>query len=307
MKLTELLNKRLIIVSGKGGVGKTSVSILLAHLAAKAKKKTLIVEMNSTGRIAPIFNIDSLNHKELPMAPYISGINLLPKHCFEEYVIKQIRFKLIYKTFFNNRFVTNFIDAIPGLSPILMLGKIFELEGQFKSKLKSQYAYDLIIVDAPATGHGLSALEVPNVLKSAIKIGPLHKHASNILDLLSDKEKTCFCLVTLAEEMPVNESEEYVDALKQRTHMGFGPLFINAVMPEVKSIKAITKLPSDLDIFWNYYHLAKSRYELNQFYVKEIYKKFPNMNPIIIPFQFHGLNTQKSFQPLIKDLKEKMT
>lgn len=304
MLLSDLLNKRLIFVSGKGGVGKTSVSILLALLAAKHKKKTLIVEMNSSGRVAPVFNTESSLKKELPLAPYIAGINLSPKNCFEEYVIRHIRFKMLYQTFFNNTFVTNFIDAIPGLNQVLMLGKIFELERQVKNKISNQFSYDLIIVDAPATGHGLSALEVPNVLKSAVKLGPLHKHAVQILDLLANKEKTAFCLVTLAEEMPVCESEEYVQALKERTHINFGPLFINYVMPPLDTIKGKKNLPGDLSLFWNYYILAKKRADLNQSYIKEIEKRFPDFQKITIPLQFHGLDDKKDFQPLIKSLKE---
>lgn len=219
-------------------------------------------------------------------------------------MIRHIRFKVLYKTFFNNLFVTNFIDAVPGLSQILLLGKIYELEKQVKNKISSQFAYDLIIVDAPATGHGLSALEVPNILKSAVKIGPLHSHASNILDLLSNKEKTVFSLVTLAEEMPVCESEEYIQALKERTHIGFGPIFVNAIMPKVKPVKSGLDLKGDMKIFWNYYTLAKKRSELNQFYLNEIDKKFSDFKKIILPFQFHGLHTQKNFTPLVKSLQE---
>lgn len=304
MNLSDLLSKRLIFVSGKGGVGKTSVSILLALLAAKSKKRTLICEMNSTGNVSPVFNAEPTEHKELPLAPYISTINLTPRNCFEEYVIRHIRFKTLYKAFFNNAFVTNFIDAVPGLSQILMLGKIYELEKLIKNKISSQFVYDLIIVDAPATGHGLSALEVPKVLKSAVKIGPLHKHAVNILDMLSNKAKTAFSLVTLAEEMPVCESEEYITALKERTQIGFGPIFVNAVMPQVKAVKDGKKLPKDLSIFWDYYNLAKKRSELNQSYIKEINQRFPDFEKIILPFQFHGLHAHKNFSSLIKSLQE---
>lgn len=300
MELSTLLQKRLIFVSGKGGVGKTTLSVLLALIAARQKKNTLLVEMNTTGRVAPIFDTDSVPHKELPLAPYLSGINLIPRFCFEEYVIKRIRFKTIYNTFFNNTFVNNFIDAVPGLNPILMLGKILELERQIKNRLSDQPQYDLIIVDSPATGHGLSALEVPNVLKSAVKIGPLHHHAVQILDLLGNAEKTVFCLVTLAEELPVAESEEYLQALKERTQLHFGPLFINAVMPQVQTVKLKRKPPEATAIFWKYYELAQRRAELNRFYTDRIEKNFPDLKRIVIPFQFHGLNRHKDFLPLVQ-------
>ncbi len=305
MPLNDLFQKRLIFVSGKGGVGKTTVSILLALLAAQHKKKTLLVEMNTSGRVAPVFKCDSLSHEAIALAPYISGINLNPQKCFEEYVLKQIHFKKIYDVFFNNKYVINFIRAVPGLNEILMLGKIYELEKKYKNRALGNREYDLIIVDAPATGHGLSALEVPEVVKSAVKIGPLHKRAQHILDLLGDSGKTRFCLVTLAEEMPVSESREYVCALKERTQLSFGPLFINAVMPGVQKITKINlkKLGSQGKILADYYDLALKRSQLNAFYIEEINKSFSDFNKITVPYQFEGLKELKDFDFIIKNIE----
>ncbi|OVE81966.1 hypothetical protein BVY03_01570 [bacterium K02(2017)] len=304
--LENLFNKRLVLISGKGGVGKTSVCVLLALLAAKLKKNTLIVEMNSTGNITPIFNTSVSSQKEIPIAPYISSINLSPQVCFEEYVLKHIRLKTIYKTFFNNKFVSNFLNAVPGLNEILMLGKIYELEKLQKKTLKSEPAYDLIIIDAPATGHNLSALEVPNILKSAIKIGPLHHHAASILDLLGNHDKTIFSLVTLAEEMPVNESFEYVATLKEKTNLNFGPLFINSVMPEIVAVKKNKNTPENLIDCWNYYQLTYKRSLLNQYYIDDIHNKFPNLEKITLPFQFKDLDNVKDFSNLLSSLKEQL-
>lgn len=303
MQLTELLSKRLIFISGKGGVGKTTVCILLAKLAASQKKKTLLIEMNSSGRIAPLFGADP-SDEEIPLGPYISTINLTPKNCFEEYVLMQIRFKTIYEVFFNNKFVTNFINATPGLSEVLLLGKIYDLERQKQSKLSNKPLYDLIIVDMPATGHGLSAMEVPHVIESAVKVGPLHSNAQKMNQLFGNAEKTAFSLVTLAEEMPVTETKEYADALKAKTNVHFGPLFINNIMPEVPSIQTKAKnVPEDLKIYWQYYDLAWHRHELNQNYLSELEKLFPDFNKINLPMQFHELNTVKDFDPLVHQLK----
>lgn len=302
MPLSSLLNKRLLFVSGKGGVGKTSVSVLLALVAAKNKKRTLIVEMNSTGRVAPIFGTTDVDREQVALSPYIEGINLLPKSCFEEYVLRHVHFKTLYKAFFNNRFVANFVNAIPGLNEVLMLGKIYELERAKKNVLTETPLYDLIIVDAPATGHGLSALEVPQVLAKAVKIGPLHKHANNILELLADKQKTAFCLVTLAEEMPVCESQEYVQSLKQKVKISFGPIFINQVMTGIGAVESPANISGDLKILYDYYNLTRSRSELNQHYVTEIKKIFTDFEQIILPFQFQGLTQSRQFAPLVDQL-----
>lgn len=302
MTLSELLAKRLILVSGKGGVGKTTIAVLLALWASSQKKKTLIVEMNSSDRVGPIFGLDQVGHKETPAAPNISLINLNPKSCFEEYVLQHIRFKSIYKTFFNNKFVENFLNAVPGLNDALMLGKIYELERQIKSRTSDDLEYDLVIVDAPATGHGLSALEVPNILKSAVKIGPLHSHANSILDLLGDHDKTAFCLVTLAEEMPVSESIEYIDSLKQKTNLNFGPAFINSVYPEVSHIK-LNPCPQDLQDLMTFHELTYSRHELNQTYINILRQKLRQFDFITIPYLFNELTCVADFKPLLDTLK----
>jgi len=111
MNLKELLDRRIIFVSGKGGVGKTSVSALLALLAAAKQKKTLIIEMNSSGRVAPLFQVNNAGYEEVPLIPYVTSLNLSPRLCFQEYVLKLILFSRLYKAFFENKYVSNFLNA----------------------------------------------------------------------------------------------------------------------------------------------------------------------------------------------------
>lgn len=306
MDLSTLLQKRVVFVSGKGGTGKTTVSVLLGLLAAKQKKKTLLVEMNSYGNVSPIFQSKNDSVDEIPLAPYISGINISPKRCLEEYIIKHVKFKSIYKTFFNNKYVSNFLDATPGLSEILMLGKICELEQQIKNKVFSERQYDFIVVDLPATGHGISSLELPHVIISAIKIGPLAKQAKMIIELMSNEALTTFCLVTLAEEMSVTESEEYLKALSTKTDLNFGPIFINSVFPECPKIKKPKVIPDHLEKYWKYHELSLKRYQLNQHHIHQIEEKFPDLSRIILPYQFHPLNEVQDFMPLIQSCEEAM-
>lgn len=307
MKLSALLDRRLIFVSGKGGVGKTTVSLVLATVAAKLKKKVLIVEMNSSGRVPRYFDAETAGHDEIPLAPYLSTVNVLPKKCFEEYVLERVRFRALYETIFNNKYVTNFLGATPGLSEILMLGKIAQLEKKSKGRLSPEPCYDLVIVDAPATGHGLSALEVPKILASAVKIGPLHAHATEILALLGNAEKTAFTLVTLAEEMPVAESREYIQALREKTNLHFGPIFINAVMPNVERVKTNSSLPEDLTIYTSYHNLARERAALNQHYRKEIDSSFPDFDKLVLPFSFENLVSSKEIRNLASSLEEELS
>lgn len=313
MNLSQLLTKRLILLSGKGGVGKTTIAVLLSLVASRLKKNVLIVEMNSTERVAPFFDVNEIGYRELPLAPFVSGINLNPKDCFEEFVLNRVRFKGIFDIFINNRFVTNFLGAAPGLNEILMLGKIFELEKQKKRKIFKQNAYDLIIVDAPATGHGVSTFEVPQVLKKAALVGPLRSYSDKIIQLLIDPEKTAFCVVTMPEEMPVVESCELITQVRQKLQIPMGVVFMNQFHQspisdeEMKMIKKEKITPQDeLYPYFAYSKLDYQRAQLNQYYYEEFLKKDLGLDIIKIPRVYQKLTSANSLKVLVDSLVDSL-
>ena len=226
-----VLNKRLVIFSGKGGVGKTTMAISLGLMAARLGKKTLLVEMNSPERVAGFFGLKAIGYKETVCQKNLSGINVNPKDCFEEYILQRIHFKKVFDTFVNNRFVTSFLNAVPGFNELMMVGKIYDLAAH----RHSQKPYDLIIVDGPATGHGASAFEVPQIVYNAVKVGPLHSQSKKMIDFLQDKTMTVFCPVTLLEEMPIVEMTELISRIKAKLGIGVGPIFVNAYQKNIFS------------------------------------------------------------------------
>src|SRR5262249_22674278 len=145
------------------------------------------------------------------------GINISSQKAFEEYILGQIRFKRLYKAVFENRLVRHFIEAAPGLSDLMEIGKVYSLTK----------SYDLVIVDAPATGHGVSLLEIPGIVSEATRIGPLKTESDKIIRLLHDAESTQAILVTLPEEMPVTEALEMNERLEKKLGIALGPLFLN--------------------------------------------------------------------------------
>ena len=287
------------------------MAVALALTAARLKKKTLIVEMRSTERVAPYFGIKEIGHHEIALSPFITGINLNSRECFEEYVLMQIRFKTIFNTFFNNRFVTHFLDAVPGFNELLMTGKIFDLERQITNKRTGERLYDLIIVDGPATGHGVSAFEVPQVVNDAVKVGPLKTQSDKILKLIKDPAKTAFSVVTMAEEMPVVEASELIRQIRERLKIPLGPLFLNIFhttdisKEEHNKINAAELTSKDpLYPYSAYSNLAYKRAQLNKENKKMLTSKIKGLDCITIPYLYDEITSAENLKPIVDHWQE---
>lgn len=257
-----LLNQRLILVTGKGGVGKSTLSGFLSLELSKASQKVLLVELNSLNAIPKLFQKKAPTEQKITkLTDNIDHINLDPEKCFEEYIIKQIKFSALYKTFLNNKLVRHFLNAVPGLNEVLMLGKIYEF---WRTDAKKKTNYDALIIDAPASGHGLSTFQVPQVLTKAVKIGPLHNHGKDIITMLNDKQ-TALTLITLAEEMPVTECIEFREKLAQETQIPLGPVILNSLKQKPLPLNAKYTPKSDTEqTLLDYHQLGQKRFEVQE-------------------------------------------
>ncbi len=233
MLLDDILSRRLIIVSGKGGVGKTTVAATLGLLAAEAGKKTLIAEINAAERMADLFKTPPIGYKETRLSEKLFAINIDPRSAFEEYILEQIHSSKLFHLVFENRFVRKFLDATPGLNELLEIGKIWALTERDLDESGERPKYDLVIVDAPATGHGLAFLNVARVVVEAVRVGPLKNKAEQIMRLIQDPKKTLLILTTLAEEMPVNETLEMMESARSKVKIACGPVIANALFPSI--------------------------------------------------------------------------
>lgn len=309
MNLKELLARRLIFLTGKGGVGKTTVAILLALVASQMKKRTLLAEMYSTERVAPYFGLNEIGHQEIPLAPYLTGINLDPQKCFEEYILMQIHFRKIFDVFINNRFVTSFLNAVPGFNELLMVGKVFDLERTRKGKLSREPLYDIIIVDGLATGHGLSSFEIPYVVNRMVRVGPLHRRSQQMIDLLSDRDRTAFSVTTIPEEMPVSEAIELVRKVQAKLGRPMGPLFLNRMRDMVLTDGELSRLqklhpnsPATLNPYFTAVESEANRSRMAATHSYRIKQEIPDVCQILIPEQVQALTSKKHFKPLVDEL-----
>ncbi len=198
-------------MTGKGGVGKTTVAVALGLRAAEAGKRTIVCEVSSQENASRIFDHTEVGFHEVEMAENLWSISIDPDESMREYVLLQLKVRAMRDLLFRSRIFSYLAAATPGLKELVTIGKIWEL-AQLDRKVKSGRKYDLVIVDAPATGHGIGFLQTPRTFAAIARVGPIHSQAQQLDRLITDHEHTGTAIVALPEEMPVNESA----ALEQR-------------------------------------------------------------------------------------------
>jgi len=231
--LAPLLDRRLLILSGKGGVGRTTVAAALARAATARGKRVLIAQTDAVerlgkmlGRPGPIGPVVS------EVAPGIAAVNMTPKESLHQYALMVLRYETVYRALFDNRVVRGFLSAIPGLDAYAMLGKAWwhtteETKGAALGGRR--WTYDLVILDGPASGHATAMLKIPRAILEAVPAGPLARDARTMSDLLSDPVRTALVIVTRPEELPASETVELATTARETLKIPLGPVIVNAV------------------------------------------------------------------------------
>ncbi|MCX5867128.1 MAG: ArsA family ATPase [Proteobacteria bacterium] len=220
----------LLIISGKGGVGKTTVSAALGLALARTGKRVLLVEVRGENRIPPLFEKSPAGYAEKEIAPNLYSISVTGEDAAREYLKIRLIVKLAYETLIEHPLFQFVIEAIPGLADLFSLGKIWDLH-RFGHQRQKRWRYDYIILDSPPTGQGIPFLRAPEVIISTLRLGPVVMEARKIQKLLSDKSQTRLLIMTIPEEMAVSEAIEYWKRAKNELDILLGPLIINNVLP----------------------------------------------------------------------------
>ncbi len=235
-----LFERRVVVVVGKGGVGKSTVSGGLASLAAARGKRTIVAEMNGAETMCALFDREPVGYEVDELATNLFTLSIRAEDAIEEYLVRMLRFRILYEVVFRNRYIGPFMNGVMGLSDLISVGKVMDLEwertdGSHGEESEAPRTWDLVIVDAPATGHGLSLLHAPQSMMDVTRVGPLFNNARSIRDLLADRERTAAVIVTLAEEMPVSETIELANRLRERSDVGIDGIVVNGVPPQLFS------------------------------------------------------------------------
>lgn len=230
-----MFRERLIVVSGKGGVGKTVVASAIADICAR-ESKTVLVSFDGQAERHPLFDVP-LVYEPQEAANNLWVMRVDAFAAIREYVRRKLPFSGVYDTFLKSRMFRDFAEAAPGFEELMCLGKLYDLA--------TDSGFAKVVFDAPATGHLKTLVDVPAATLQAVLVGPLNHNARKIQDLLIDPERTRVVLTTLAEEMAVREALDLEAFLGER-RMGVGPMIVNQRVPlrfgaeEIAAMASIT-------------------------------------------------------------------
>jgi len=308
------LDHRLIIITGKGGTGKTTTAAAVALAASTQGKKVALAEIGRGEHIPRLFleNPPVVGYEGRELRPGLRVMRIDPFDALTDYLSLQLGVRAPVAMVLRNRAFRQFLQAAPGWRELITLGKVWHLEQL--TNAAGGPLYDLIIVDAPATGHGLTFLDVPRVVGSAVRSGPLQRNAQAVEALIRNASKTLLLPVSLPEELPARETVELIERVRRDVGIAVDRVVINGIAPApfpdgLSDLdERLARLPSDRPslsvlpppaVLSACATILASRYELNRSYVEQIARD--TELPIIqLPYLDGGLRGPKDLEVLAR-------
>jgi anion-transporting ArsA/GET3 family ATPase len=229
--MPDLLDKRLLFVTGKGGVGKSTVALALGLTAAERGKRTIVCEVAGQEHASKVFRRAEIGFHEVEISDNLWAISIDPDDSMREYLLLQLRVRAMGDLLTRSRIFAYLAAATPGLKELVTIGKIWEL-AQLDRRVKKGRKYDLVIVDAPATGQSIGFLQTPRSFANIARVGPIHGQARALHAYITDHSRAGAAIVALPEEMPVNESELLEGELRDGVGVAVDRVYMNAMYPD---------------------------------------------------------------------------
>jgi anion-transporting ArsA/GET3 family ATPase len=217
----------LILLVGKGGVGRSTLAAALARVAVSRGRKVVVLEVAARQSVPILFGVEPRGYVPVECRPGLWAMRVTWEDALREYGIMKLRFSALYRVVFENPLMQRLLPALPGLADILVMGKIVHV---CRNGVAGPGKPDCVILDAPATGHGLALLSAPSVVMETVPAGPLAEDAASLQAALVDPGFTGVHIVSTPEEMPVSEGIELFQALSGRIGVPMGPVLVNGVL-----------------------------------------------------------------------------
>jgi len=238
--MSSVLDKRLLWITGKGGVGKSTVAAALGLAGARRGRRTIVCEVAEQERLSRLFRHEGISPgDETHLSDGLWATTVDPRRALAEWLRTQVG-PLARALDASNAF-QYFVAAAPGAREVVTMVKCWELTQQRRWDRRAR-AYDLVIVDAPASGHGVSMLRTPRTFADIARVGPIHSQARRVRDFLADRAATGYLAVALAEEMPVTETLELDDRLSDQVGRRLEAVVVNALYPRRFSAEQLSRV-----------------------------------------------------------------
>lgn len=243
-----LHERRFVFITGKGGVGKTTVAAATALALSRQGKRVLLTSCDAKERISTMLGTAPLTPEITEIAPRLFGVKILPESSMREYGEMILKSRVAYKAVFENRYTRGFFRGVPGLYEWAMLGKAWFHSTETMADGSNRF--DTVLFDAPATGHGLDMLRVPKIIREVVPPGILRRDAERAWTMFQNPDLSGVMVVTIPEDMPTNETLELLDAVQGELGLPVARLVVNMVMGTLFSAEERTALlaPTRLDL-----------------------------------------------------------
>jgi anion-transporting ArsA/GET3 family ATPase len=296
---------RLIIIGGKGGVGRTTVAVALGLALARRGHRTLVAHVRARPPLAELYGCERIDEEIRAVGPDLWAVNMDPQASIREMGLLVLRFRALYHLVLENRLVRSFLRAVPALEEYSMVGKAWYHTTEQRSDGRARF--QTVIFDGPATGHLVSMLRIPQVILDAVPEGPLTGDARRARELLADPERTAMWLVTLAEEMAVSEAVDLHRAARDELQLRVDRLLVNALYPaDLTQSAALDQVlrqatpsaESGLDLALRATRLLRERRAINDHYLKELAQRLP-LRRTELPMLFAPRFDRAALEPLV--------
>ena len=300
-----LRDRRLLYVTGKGGVGKTTVAAALGVAAARAGRRTIVCEVADQDRVSRAFRREGVvPETEVQLADNLWAITIDPSRALEEWLAKQIGGTGL-KVLARSSAFQYFVAAAPGAKELITIAKVWELTQPSRWDRRNP-TYDLVVVDAPASGHGLAMLTTPRTFGEIARVGPIRRQAFRVRDLLADPERTGYVAVALPEEMPVNETLELERKLPEAVGLPLEAIVVNGMWPErfsaadAETLRSLDGQPAVAAALTAYERARAQRSHLRRL------RRATEAHVVTLPYLFDGEIGLPEYERLARELARKL-